>query len=246
MDPFRWTRQSFAFIALMAGVAVIVGVAAPFGSIALGVAALLAIGVVLIKAMLRTRNWWPMSAVEGTVALSGLVLVTGAVAVVAVSMVRFGMGEHVGMMVGWPYMNRSKAGVTSRAVHYSDPDMRQRLKDELRAAGIPFTANVEDGKEFIRWPSEHDTAAEAINQKVRAGPFGNRDRNAHIPDRALQQQFVDWLTKKGIQHDVVKSHGKDYVVWDEGKGDLVREFMESRGSTECGKVAAGKSRAASC
>ena len=59
MEPFRLTPQSIAFLSVMAGVTVVVAVAAPFGSIALGAVALLAIGVVLIKAMLRARRWWP-------------------------------------------------------------------------------------------------------------------------------------------------------------------------------------------
>ena len=61
MEPFRLTPQSIAFLSVMAGVTVVVAVAAPFGSIALGAVALLAIGVVLIKAMLRARRWWPLT-----------------------------------------------------------------------------------------------------------------------------------------------------------------------------------------
>lgn len=72
MEPFRLTPQSIAFLSVMAGVTVVVAVAAPFGSIALGAVALLAIGVVLIKAMLRARRWWPLTGVEGTVALSAV------------------------------------------------------------------------------------------------------------------------------------------------------------------------------
>ena len=63
----------------------------------------------------------------------------------------------------------------------------------------------------------------------------------------LHQQFTDWLAKKGIEHELVKSHGQDYVVWDESKGDVVKEFMEGRGGAECkGKVAASKSAPGRC
>lgn len=246
METFRLTPQSIAFVALMAGVAVVVALAAPFGSIALGAVALAAIGLVLIKAMLRARGWWPLSAVEGTVALCGLVLVAGGLAVVAYAVVRLGTGEPLRMMVGWPHVDPSRAGVTARSVSYSDPDTQQRLKDGLREAGIPFTLKMQDGKEFVGWPAEHNVAAEAINEKVRAGPFRSGS-NAHIPDAQLQQQFVAWLEKKGIRHEVAKSDGKDYVVWDPGAGDAIREFMESRGSAECkGKLAAGKGSSAPC
>jgi hypothetical protein len=246
VERFELNRLTVTFLLLIAVVAVVVAVAAPFGSIALAALSLLAVGVVLIKAMFRTRRWWPLTAVEGTIAASGLVLLVGGLGVVGVSLVRFGMGEQLGMMVGWPYVDRSRGEVGSRAVHYSDPDTRQRLKDELGAAGIPFTTKQEEGKEFIRWSSQHNAAAEAINEKVRAGPFGS-GRNVHIPDAALHGEFVGWLTGKRIEHKVVRNDGKDWVVWDDSAGDLMRQFMESRGSADCkGKVAAGKAESSRC
>jgi hypothetical protein len=246
VEPFQLTRQSVTFLALMAGVALVVALAAPFGSIALGAVALIAIGAVLTKAMMRTRQWWPLTAVEGTVALCGLVLVIGGLGVVGYSMVRLGTGEPLRMMVGWPHMDPSRVGVSTRSVSYSDTDTQQRLKDGLREAGIPFTVKMQDGKEFVGWPAEHNAAAEAINEKVREGPF-RAGRNAHIPDPELHKQFVGWLEKKGIKHEVVRSDGKDYIVWDQGGGDAVREFMESRGAAECkGKVAAGKAESGRC
>ena len=116
MEPFRLTPQSIAFLSVMAGVTVVVAVAAPFGSIALGAVALLAIGVVLIKAMLRARRWWPLTAVEGTVALSGVVLLVGGLAVMGYSMVRLGTGHPFGMTVGWPSMaDGARPTIRSRA-----------------------------------------------------------------------------------------------------------------------------------
>lgn len=189
MEPFRLSAQSVAFLAMMAAVALIVAFAAPFGSIALGAAALAAIGAVLVKAMLRTRRWWPLTAVEGTVALSGLVLMVGAVAVVVYSMVRLGDGWQ--MAIGWPSV-------------------------------------------------ESAAAAAAVDDKVREGPLPD-GRNVHFPDAALQKQFTDWLAQKGIAHQVVTMRGDDYVVWNESRGDLAREFIESRAGAGCkGKVAAAK------
>jgi hypothetical protein len=40
---------------------------------------------------------------------------------------------------------------------------------------------------------------------------------------------------------VVTTRGEDYVVWNEGRGDLAREFIESRSADCKGKVATGKS-----
>jgi hypothetical protein len=245
MEPFRLTAQSMAFVAVMAAVALIVAFAAPFGSIALGAAALAAIGAVLVKAMLRTRRWWPLTAVEGTVALSGLVLVVGAVAVVAYSMVRLGDGWH--MTIGWPSVAGSpRMGSTTRSVSYSDPRMQQRLKDGLRAAGVPFTVKTQDGREFVGWDTEHAAAAQAVDEKIKEGPLPS-GRNVHFPDAGLQKQFTDWLGEKGIKHEVVNAEGKDYILWHAGAGDAVRDFMESRGSAECkGRVAAGKGSGPPC
>lgn len=193
MDPFKLTRQSVTFIALMAGVAVVVAVAAPFGSIALGAVALAATGAVLVKA-----------------------------------------GEGL------------RSGTVTRSVSYSDPQMQQRLKDGLRAAGIPFKVKTQDGKEFVGWDAEHAAAAQAVDEKIKEGPLPG-GRNAHFSDAGLQKQFTDWLGEKGIQHEVVKSDGKDYVVWHAGAGDAVRDFTESRGSAGCkGKVAAGKPESGRC
>ena len=246
MEPFRFTGQSIAVLALMAAVAIIVAVAAPFGSIALGAAALLALGAVLLKAMLRTRDWWPLTAVEGTVALSAAVLLAGGLAVVAYGVVTFGSGEPLRMAIGWPHVDPARTGERTRAVSYSDPSRQQRLKDALREAGVPFTVRIEDGKEFVGWKAEHDAVADAIHQKVSGGPRPGT-RNAHIPDAALHAEFVAWLSEKGIQHEVMPMRGEDWVVWDESAGDLVRQFMEARAGADCkGKVAAGKSGPGRC
>ena len=246
MEPFRLTPQSIAFLSVMAAVAVVVAVAAPFGSIALGVAALMAIGVVLIKAMLRARRWWPLTAVEGTVALSGVVLLVGGLAVMAYSMVRLGTGHPFGMTVGWPSMaDGARTTSITRSISYSDPEMQQRLKDGLRAAGVPFTVKMQDGKEYVGWEAEHAAAAQAVDDKIKEGPLP-AGRNVHFPDPTLRKQFTDWLAQKGIQHQVVTTRGEDYVVWNENRGDLAREFIESRSADCKGKVAAGKPAAARC
>jgi hypothetical protein len=246
MEPFRLTPQSIAFLSVMAAVAVVVAVAAPFGSIALGTVALLAIGAVLIKAMLRARRWWPLTAVEGTVALSGMVLLVGGLAVMAYSMVRLGTGHPFGMTVGWPSMaDGARATSITRSISYSDPEMQQRLKDGLRAAGVPFTVKMQDGKEYVGWEAEHAAAAQAVDEKIKEGPLP-AGRNVHFPDPNLRKQFTDWLAQKGIQHQVVTTRGEDYVVWNEAGGDLAREFIDSR-SAECkDKVAAGKAAGGRC
>lgn len=229
MDTFKFTRQSVAVLVMVAVIALVVAVAAPFGSIALAALALLAAGVVLIKAMLRTRPWWPLTAVEGTLALSSGVLLLGGVAVAAIAVARIGT-DHPYLTIGWPIIHQPGGRPESRGVWHSDPDLRDRLKYELAKAGISYRTDLHEGREFIRWRAEDDSAAEAIWRKVRDEP----GRNAYFPDPALRQEFVDWLAKNGIKHDVVQRHGKDLVTW-EGADDLTHQFMKQRATRECKK-----------
>ena len=249
MEPFQWTRQSVTFLALIAVVTVVLAVAAPFGSIALGVLSLLAVGLTLIKAMFRARRWWPLTAVEGTIAMSALVLTAGGVGVVGYSIARLGTENSLHMMVGWPTVNPTRAGPRAgrpaRSVSYTDAELQQRLKDALREAGIPFTVETRDGAEYVGWAAEHNAAVDEVTEKVmgKALPSG---RNAHFPDPEVHKQFVDWLTKKGIRHEVVKMRGEDYVVWDEAGGNAAHQFMRSRGDDCKKKMAAGKSEPGRC
>ena len=245
MEPFRLTRQAAAFLALICAVAVIVAVAAPFGSIALGAAAVLTLGVVMIKALLRGRNWRPLSAVEGTLALSSLVLVVGGVAVFGYSIVRLGNEHALEMMIGWPRVHRDRPmKSTTHAVNYSDPDQQRRLKDALREAGIPFTLEMREGQEYIGWTDEHHAAVEAIDARVKQSGL-QPGRSAHFSEPAAQKRFMDWLEKNGIKHEVIKVRGEDYVVWD-GPQEVVREYMAER-ARECkDRIAAGKPGARSC
>lgn len=245
VEPFRLTRQTVTFLVFITVVAIAVAVAAPFGSIVLASLSVMAIGVMLIKAMLRARQWWPLTAVEGTVAVSGLVLVAGGFGVIGYSIATMGIEDGPRIVIGWPTMDRSRTGESRHSVSYGDPDMQQRLKDALREAGIPFTVTTRDGKEFVGWSPEHNAAADAVNEKVRSGPLG-AGRNVHFPDPKMHQQFVDWLNQKGVKHQVGKLHGKDYVAWDESLGDLVSEFMESRAADCKGKVAGAKPGTTRC
>lgn len=239
------TRQTVTFLVFITWVAIAVAVAAPFGSIVLASLSVMAIGVMLIKAMLRARQWWPLTAVEGTVVASGLVLVAGGVGVIGYSIATMGVEDGPRIVIGWPTMERSRTGESRHSVSYGDPDTQQRLKDALREAGIPFTVTTREGKEFVGWLPEHNAAAEAINEKVRAGPFGS-GRNVHIPDPSHRAQFVEWLNRKGVKYEVVQRDGKDWLVWDEGAGDLMTEFMKSRAANCEGKVAADKPGSQRC
>lgn len=127
----------------------------------------------------------------------------------------------------------------------SNPDAKQRAKDALRDAGIPFSTEMRDGQEFITWPRERNAAAEAVLGRMGRDPFPGK-RNAQFPDPALQKQFTQWLLKKDIKHEVVKSFGQEWVVWDREAGDLVRQFMESRGADCKNRLAGVKAGAEGC
>jgi hypothetical protein len=196
MEPFRLTRQTIASISLVCAIAVIVAIAAPFGSIALGGAGLLTLATVLVKALLRGRNWRPLTAVEGTLALSSAILVLASVAVIAYAIARIGT-EHLHMMIGWPHFAQPREQIGQRSVHYGDPDLQQRVKDALGDAGIPFSTRTRDRQEFITWSPEHNAAAQAVIDRVQEPRLPDR-RNVHFPDPAQQKEFTDWLTGNGI------------------------------------------------
>jgi len=132
-----------------------------------------------------------------------------------------------------------------RLIATSNPDAQQRAKDALRDAGIPFSTEIRDGQEFITWPPAHNAAAEAVLGRTGREPFPGK-RNAQFPDAALQKQFTQWLLKREIKHQVVRSYGQEWVVWDREAGDLVRQFMESRGADCKNRVAGGRAGAEGC
>jgi hypothetical protein len=70
-------------------------------------------------------------------------------------------------------------------------------------------------RQYVQWRPEQSPAVEL--------PKG---RNASFADPAYQEKFKDWLTKKGVAYELVSVRDSEYVVWDEGRGDLVQEFSK--------------------
>jgi hypothetical protein len=246
VERFEVNRLTVTFLLLIAAVAMVVAVAAPFGSIVLGALSLLAVGVVLIKAMFRARRWWPLTAVEGTIAVSGLALLGGGIGVIGYSMVTMGTEDGPRLMIGWPSVStevRSRPRTSS--VMYTDADLQQQVKDGLRAAGVPYTLATREGSEYISWPADHDAAVQAVIEKIVGRTLPN-NRNVHFTDAAVQKQFIEWLDKKGIKYEMEKSRGVDHVVWEEGKGEVLKDFFASRGTDCKGRVAAGKPESRPC
>jgi hypothetical protein len=69
--------------------------------------------------------------------------------------------------------------------------------------------------QYVQWRPEQSPAAELP-----------RGRNASFADPAYQERFKEWLAKKGIAYEIVSARGSEYVVWDDGRGDLVQEFSK--------------------
>jgi hypothetical protein len=115
--------------------------------------------------------------------------------------------------------------VTVQSASYGDRVMQQRLKEALAQAGVPHVVKVQDGREYVQWQPEHSAEVESIERQVEAASLP-KGRNASFADPAYQAMFKNWLTKKGFAYEVVPARGSEYVVWEEGKGDLVQQFSK--------------------
>jgi hypothetical protein len=260
MDPFTATRQTIAFLGFLAVLELAIVLVFPAVSVLLGAVAVVLLAFVWMKAGIRTRKWlwWnpvavPLSQFEGAIALSAALMFAAGIFVTGYEAIRFASGER-DLLTGYAFRHlrpgpETSRPVSTRAVSYSDPGMQQRLKDELAKAGIPYALEVTDGQEFIKWSAEHNAAVEDI-QRRRVDAMFSGKHNASFPDPALRQEFTDWLTRRGIPFEIVTSSGKEFVVWDRGPDDLVRQFMESRPTPDCPPEAAasasGKAKKPRC
>jgi hypothetical protein len=243
MEPFSITRQTIAFLGILAAFELAVVLVFPLVAVVFGALAALLLLMVCVKAGRRTRKWlwWnpvavPLTQFEGAIVLSAALLLATGILVIGYEAIRFASGER-NMLTGYAFRHMLREApasrpVSTRAVSYSDPAMQKRLKDELDKAGIRYALEIEDGKEFIKWSAEHNTAVEDI-QRRRVDAMFSGGHNASFPDPALRKEFTDWLTRRGIPYEVVTSSGMEFVVWDKGERDLVRQFMEERPAGDC-------------
>lgn len=243
-DPFSFTRATAVFLGMLAAFELAAILVFPLIAVFFAVLAGPLLAAVWIKAGMRTRKWlwWnpaavPLTQAEGACAVSAALLLAVGILLTGYEAVRFASatGDR-DFLTGYAfrYMTRREGPsrpLGMRGSSYSDPATQQRFKDELTKGGIPFVLMVDDGKEFVHWRSEHDAAVEGIKRKRIDRTFSD-GRNAAFPDPALQQEFTDWLTQRGVPYEIVGSGGRDYVVWDTGPTDLVRQFMEGR-SVDC-------------
>ena len=242
MAPFKLDRQAKAFLAVLVVLALAMVPLAPFASLAFGALSLVVLCVVFLIALARNRRLFgPLTQTEGALAVAaGTFAVSGALVVVYAILM---LGAGNAMMLSHamlPFRSSDAPRLGDSSVWYSDADKQQQLKDGLRRAGVPFKVETREGKEYVKWPHEHDAVAQEIGRKLREGPFPN-GRQTRFGDPAMQKEFADWLTSKGVKHETVKQHGEDWIFWDGGE-NLAHEFMTSRPVKPCkndGKTAQG-------
>lgn len=259
MDQFSITRQTTAFLGILALLELAIVLIFPLLAVLFGAVAAPLMIFVWMKAGVRTGKWlwWnpvvvPLTQAEGAVVLSAAVMFATGILVTGYEAIRFASGER-DLLTGYAFRYMlsgapSSRPVGTRAFSYSDPAMQQEFKDELAKAGIPFTLDTKKGKEYVVWTPEHNSAVERIEAKLREGPASG-GRSVHFGNTATQQAFKEWLLKRGIAFEIVTMRGEEYVVWKEGPKDLAMQFMKER-SVPCPKDAAasagGKVEATRC
>jgi hypothetical protein len=211
---------------------------APFALMALGGLGVALLVVLWLRAAIRARSLvGAFGPIEGAIALSSLLLAIGAASVSGWMVLRLGLGEAVslgGAML--PGVSPSGPRAGWRSVWYSNAETQQRLKDGLAKAGIPFKTRMEDGKEYVSWPPEHDAAAEKISEAARAGDVQPPKRGIAFGNAETQKEFTAWLDKRGVKWAIVPRDGKDFVEWVDSAstGEIVEAFMKQR-SRDCRK-----------
>lgn len=214
-NPARPDRSAVAYIVALAIVCLTLLLSAPFSLVPLGAVALTVLAVVWAKAGIRTGRWlWLRpgavlrSSERAAWSASLVVLVFGAGALAYGGMLMRSTGVPLTFTIG-PFA----PSVGTSAVSYSNPETLQAAKDALKAAGVPHTVELRDGKEWLTWEPKHNEAAEKVMQAVRGGPLPN-GRNISFGDSAREAQFTAWLTQRGVPYRRVDSHGKSFIVWE--------------------------------
>jgi hypothetical protein len=251
MDAFSFTRQTAVFLAVLGTVELIVVLVFPMLALVLATLALILLVVVWLKTGLRARKWlwWnpaavPLTQAEGALTVSGALLLGVGVLVTGYEAVAFTMGSRTLLSgVAWqlvrpPHETPRPLGLGMSGSHYSDPDRQQSLKDALTRAGIPYTLDTQDGKEFVHWPPEHDKAVEQIQRSVRGEPAPGKHSIA-FENAATHEEFKLWLVERRIPFEVVETPDKKkYVAWKDAPRDLAIQFLKEKAAADCAGQAA--------
>lgn len=235
MEPFRLDRQAKVFLAVLIVVALALIPLAPFAALAFAALSLVVLCVVFLIALARNRRLLgPLTKAEGALALSAGVFAVAGALVIAYATLMLGTGNAMLLshaMLPFSFTTDGPRPIGKSSRHYGDAGMQRQFKDELAKAGIPFDVETREGREYVAWSQNHNAAVEEIDKRVSGGPFPS-SRNARFGDAALQQEFADWLTKRGVKHETLKRDDGDWIHW-EGEEDLAHEFVTTRPSKPC-------------
>ena len=112
--------------------------------------------------------------------------------------------------------------LASEGYSLSDPAKQERLKQELTAAGVPFTIKTIDGQEYVHWDASQADRANAVRIAL-LGPDLPSGRNISY-DAETQAKFKSWLAENGIPFSTAVNEGREYVIWEENVDDKVRKW----------------------
>jgi len=244
VDAFSFTRQTAVFLAVLGAIELIVVLVFPLLALVFAVLALVVLVVIWLKTGLRARKWlwWnpaavPLTQVEGALAVSGALLLGVGLLVTGNEALSYATGGRtlLGGVI-WQLMRPAPPDaprpVGKRGTYFSNPDRQQSLKDELARAGIPYTLEITDGKEFVQWSQEHDQAAEAILRNVQ-GDVAPGKHTVAFEDAATRDEFKLWLLARNIRFEAVEVGNKHYIAWKDGPRDLAMQFLKERGAGSC-------------
>jgi len=236
LDQFTFTRQTIVFLAMLAALETAIVLVFPLIAVVAAFVAFILIVCVWVKAGIRTRKWlwWnpgnvPLTQAEGAIAVSAALLFGVGLLIAGYEGIQYASGDR-NLLTGYAFRHMTREAPATRPVgwrgnHYSSPDMQMALKAELVKADIPFKVETTDGKEFVLWPPEHDTAVEEIRRKLHEGPSA-AGRSVHFDKAETREAFKMWLLKQRIPFEIVEMRGNEYVVWKDGPKELAMQFLK--------------------
>jgi hypothetical protein len=113
-------------------------------------------------------------------------------------------------------------------ISYADASEQAAFKAALDRAAIPYKLEMRGGLEMVSWEGKYDAQVEKVKTELFGADISSKS-NIQFGDPKVQQAFAEWLGKRGVKYEIVRSRGKDHVVW-EGPRNLGDEFIESLGS----------------
>jgi hypothetical protein len=112
---------------------------------------------------------------------------------------------------------RNFKAASGRLIGSRDAGSLKELKDDLAAAGVPFTIVVaSNGKELISVDEAHQEALMKVLSE-RQGPPLPVDYHVCMPhDPRLRTEFGEWMTRKGVKWHAGDKRRQECLIWEPG------------------------------